>query len=155
MAGHRPERVAHLLQQAITEFLQRGKLKDPRIAQATIAEVQVTKDLKVAKVYVQVLGGAEEREETVEGLQSAESFIRRELRPLLSLKQVPQLIFRGDETAERADRVLGLLAQLDRERKGTVEPEPKKTKRPAAKTKRAPAKKGKKQAAAAVDDESE
>lgn len=135
MAGHRPERVAHLLQEAITELLQRGKLKDPRIGEATIAEVVVTKDLKIAKVYVQVLGGAEEREETVEGLQAAESFIRRELRPKLSLRIVPQLIFRGDETAEKADRVLGLLAQINREQKGG-EPEPKK-KAPAKKKTRA------------------
>ena len=125
MAGHRPERVAQLLQEAITEMLQKGKLKDPRIAEATVAEVQVTRDLKVAKVFVQCLGGAEEREETVEGLQAAESFIRRELRPKLSLKSVPQLIFRGDDTAEKADRVLGLLAQINKD-KPPVPPVPKK-----------------------------
>ena len=118
MAGHRPERVAHLLQEAITELLQRGRIKDPRVAEATISDVTVTKDLKVAKVYVQVIGNAEERDDTVEGLQNAESFIRRELRPKLSLRVVPQLIFRADETAERADRVLGLLAQIDRDRAG-------------------------------------
>ena len=59
MAGHRPERVAQLLQQAITEMLQRGKIKDPRVGEATVAEVKVTVDLRIAKVYVQVLGGAE------------------------------------------------------------------------------------------------
>jgi ribosome-binding factor A len=129
MAGHRPERVAALLQEAITEMLQRGKLKDPRIGGATIAEVVVTNDLKIAKVYVQVLGNAEEREETVEGLQAAEGWIRRELRPVVSLKSVPQLIFRGDETGEKADRVLGLLAQLNRDRlPPEMPPEPKKTK---------------------------
>lgn len=142
MAGHRPERVAALLQEAITEMLQRGKLKDPRIGEATIAEVVVTDDLRIAKVYVQVLGSAEEREDTVEGLQAAEGWIRRELRPGLSMKSVPQLLFRGDETGEKADRVLGLLAQLNRDRlPPEMPPEPKKTKakKPAEPAAKAPA----------------
>jgi ribosome-binding factor A len=116
MAGFRPERVAQLLQEAITEMLQRGHIKDPRVGQATVAEVRVTTDLRIAKVYVQAIGGAEERENTVKGLQNAEGWIRRELRPLLSLKSVPELLFRADDTAEKADRVLGLLAQLNQQK---------------------------------------
>lgn len=124
MAGFRPERVAQLLQEAITEMLQRGHIKDPRVGQATVAEVKVTTDLRIAKVYVQAIGGAKEREDTVKGLQNAEGFIRRELRPMLSLKSVPELLFRADDTAEKADRVLGLLAQLNQQKPATLTPVP-------------------------------
>lgn len=131
MAGFRPERVAQLLQEAITEMLQRGHIKDPRVGQATVAEVKVTTDLRIAKVYVQAIGGAKEREDTVKGLQNAEGFIRRELRPMLSLKSVPQLLFRADETAEKADRVLGLLAQLNQQKPATLTPVPVEEEEPA------------------------
>lgn len=122
--SNRPERVAKAIQEEITLLLQRGKLKDPRVAMATISEVRVTKDLKNAKIYVQVIGSPEEREATVTGLKNAAGFIRRELSQVMNMRQVPELRFHADDTAERADRVLGLLAGIAREREAKEPPAP-------------------------------
>ncbi|HVO31040.1 MAG TPA: 30S ribosome-binding factor RbfA [bacterium] len=135
--SNRPERVGKAIQEEITLLLQRGKLKDPRVAMASISEVRVTKDLKNAKVYVQVIGSPEEREATVTGLKNAAGFIRRELSAVMSMRQVPELRFIADDTAERADRVLGLLAGIAREREAKEPPPPS----------------GKKKASAASDDD--
>lgn len=115
MAGsNRFERVAALIREEIAALLLRG-LKDPRIKMASVAEVKVSKDLRSAKVYVQVIGTDVDRKQTVLGLQSAQGFIRRELRERLSLRSVPELTFLADETAEKADRVFELLAQVKRD----------------------------------------
>ena len=121
-APNRPERVGKMMQEEITMLLQRGSIKDPRVALATISEVRVTKDLRQAKVYVQVIGTPEEREATVKGLSSAAGFIRRELAKVMSMRVVPELRFVADDTAEKADRVLGLLAGLERDRSAKVPP---------------------------------
>jgi ribosome-binding factor A len=112
--NHRSDRVAASLKAELALILQRG-LKDPRIKMASIADVKVTADLRSAKVFVQVIGTPEDRASTVKGLQSASGFVRRELRARMSLKSIPELIFKADETAEKADRVLSLLAQAGRE----------------------------------------
>src|SRR5687768_8926520 len=116
MAGsHRSERVSALIRDELNALLQRG-LKDPRARGATVSDVKVSKDLKSAKVWVQYLGTPKERDSAVEGLTNATGFIRKELRERLSLRFVPELTFLPDEAGERADRVLGLLAQINRER---------------------------------------
>src|SRR5688572_16600013 len=112
MAGsHRAERVGALIRDEINSLLQRG-LKDPRARGATVSDVKVAKDLKTAKVWVQYLGTPKERDEAVVGLTSAVGYIRKELRERLSLRFVPELTFFADEAAEKADRVLGLLAKI-------------------------------------------
>lgn len=116
MAGsHRSDRVSSLIRDELNALLQRG-LKDPRARGATVSDVKVSKDLKNAKVWVQYLGTPKERDSAVEGLTNATGFIRKELRERLSLRFVPELTFLPDEAGERADRVLGLLAQITRER---------------------------------------
>ena len=121
MAGrdsNRPARVGAVMRDALNELLTRGKIKDPRVRPATISEVRVAKDLKNAKVYVQLITGtAQEKKETVEGLRKASAWIRRALRDALSLRSVPELTFTLDETAEKADKVMGLLAQIERDRR--------------------------------------
>jgi ribosome-binding factor A len=112
----RAARVGALIKQEISTLLVRGGIKDPRVKMATIADVQLTKDLKIAKVYVQVIGSGKEREQAVIGMTSAAGWIRKELKNRLSLRSVPELRFFADETGEKADKVLGLLAEIDRKR---------------------------------------
>ena len=122
MAGsHRAERVGALIRDEINALLQRG-LKDPRAQGATVSDVKVSKDLKSAKVWVQSLGTPAERDAAVEGLTRATGYIRKELRERLSLRVVPELTFFADEAAERADRVLGLLAQIGKDREKQAAP---------------------------------
>ncbi|MBR6315883.1 MAG: 30S ribosome-binding factor RbfA [Lachnospiraceae bacterium] len=73
------------------------ELKDPRIAEMTsITEVSVTPDLKQCKAYISVLGSDEELKQTMDGLKSAEGFVRRELARRINLRNTPEIRFIGD-----------------------------------------------------------
>ncbi len=118
--SNRPARLARVIREELAEILLRG-LKDPRIRSATVSGVEVSRDLRNAKVFVQVIGDPKEREATVKGLSRAAGFLRRELLHRMSIRSVPELRFVLDEAAERADRVMGILAKLDRERRGAAD----------------------------------
>ena len=76
-------------------------IKDPRIHPMTsVVSVEVTPDLKFAKVYVSVLGSKEDREKTSEGLKSAASHIRSKLAKNLNLRNTPELTFVMDDSIE-------------------------------------------------------
>ena len=91
------------------------ELKDPRIAvMTTVTDALVTPDLKTCRVYISVLGTEEEQEKTMEGIESAKGFIRRELAHRLNLRNTPELTFLPDHSIERGvmmskriDEVLG------------------------------------------------
>ena len=72
----------------------RGEIKDPRIGSLTgVTDVEVTPDLKLCKVYISVLGDEQAQKSTMEGLKSAEGFIRSRLAKNLNLRNTPELKF--------------------------------------------------------------
>ncbi|HEX6544517.1 MAG TPA: 30S ribosome-binding factor RbfA [Ktedonobacterales bacterium] len=95
--------------------LMRTRMKDPRIGFASITGVELSHDLRHAKVYVSVLGTPEEQRETMRGLESATGFLRRELAQRLTIRHVPEITFRLDESIARGARVLDLLKQVQTE----------------------------------------
>lgn len=104
-------RVSELIQRHLTELL-RTRVNDPRVQLVTITDVEVNADTTQAQVYFTTLGGPEAREETLEGLKSANGFLRRELGQGLRLRNIPELIFQWDESFERGERISSLLDQL-------------------------------------------
>lgn len=79
----------------------RGGIKDPRVAPWTsVVAAEVAPDLKTCKVYISVLGGEKEQKDTLEGLQSAEGYIRRELARTLNMRNTPQIRFILDQSIE-------------------------------------------------------
>lgn len=77
------------------------EMKDPRIDPMTsVIAVDVTPDLKQAKVYVSVLGSDEKKQATLEGLMSATPFIRKHLASTINLRNTPELKFYMDESIE-------------------------------------------------------
>ncbi len=90
------------------------EVKDPRVGLMTsVMDVYVAPDLKTCKVYISVLGGEEERENTLAGLNSAKGFIRHELARIVNLRNTPELKFVMDESiqygvdmAKRIDEVM-------------------------------------------------
>lgn len=79
----------------------RGEIKDPRISPWTsVVEAEVAPDLKSCKVRISVLGDEEARKNTLEGLQSAEGFIRRRLAGTVNLRNTPELFFVMDQSIE-------------------------------------------------------
>ena len=106
----RSTRVADQIRMEIADILFR-KTKDPRIQSVTVTDVEMTRDLRLARVFVTTL--AKEEKQVLEGLSKATGFIRGELSRRLSLRYSPELIFKKDESGERRDRILSLLDELD------------------------------------------
>ena len=77
------------------------EMKDPRIDPITsVIAVEVTPDLKQAKVYISVFGDGEKRKSTMEGLKSATPFIRKHLAKTINLRNTPELTFVMDASIE-------------------------------------------------------
>jgi len=109
--AHRPERLAEAIKQEISDVV-RDEMKDPRIGFVTITRVEVTADLRYAKVYVSVLGEEKEQNETVEGLKKAKGFMRSELGKRIRLRHVPEISFILDQSMDRGIKVLNLLNRV-------------------------------------------
>lgn len=88
-------------------------LRDPRLGFVTVMDVEVSsEDLGHATLFVSVLGEAEEQEEALAAMESALGFIRRELARRLTIRHVPELSVRYDDTSERAARVSAIIDRL-------------------------------------------
>ena len=112
MSTRRRRQVGDLLRDEISFIIQRG-LKDPRIGFASITRVEVSPDIRYATVYVSVLGTEEEQSQTMDALNSAAGFIRHELGPKLTMRNVPTLTFRLDRSMQHAENVARLLNEID------------------------------------------
>ena len=122
MQGKRLERVNQLIKEEISMLLQR-ELKDPRLGFVTVTDVDVTADLKHAKVYVSVLGPEERWMSSFQALESARGFVWNWLRRHLDLRVTPDIAFKPDRSMEHAAHIQSLLAGLrDRSRGGEGEP---------------------------------
>jgi ribosome-binding factor A len=111
MAGYRPIRVAELIQAEMAELLLRH-LKDPRLKMATISRVEVSPDLRHARVYVSRVGNAAEQQAAMAGFHQAAGFIRSHLGKHLHLRHVPQLTFQLDTAIAYGVRISRLLQDL-------------------------------------------
>lgn len=113
----RANRVGEEIRRIISALLING-LKDPRISSMTsVNKVDVTRDLSYAKIYVSVLGGAEEKKDTIDGLNSAKGFIRKSIGSNLDIRYIPQPIFVLDESIEEGIRMSKLIDDINKEQK--------------------------------------
>lgn len=111
----RSERVAEAIREEIATFLHEGA-KDPRLtAMVTVTTVEVTRDLRHAKVFVSLLGTDEEKRSTMEVLDRLTGHVRSRLARALRLRVAPEVAFRFDQSIERAARIESLLAQVRQE----------------------------------------
>jgi len=107
----RTQRLALSIQEEISLILQRG-LKDPRIGLVTVTGVDLSPDLRHAKVYVSVLGTKRESEASLAALEHAAGWIRRELGQRIRVKFLPELAFRIDTSQEYGSRIDRLLDEI-------------------------------------------
>lgn len=114
MGGTRQERVAEALRDEIASLL--SELKDPRVGFVSITRVEVSSDLRHARVYVSVLGDEAAKKATMEGLRSATGFIRSEVGRRVRLFRTPEIVFHLDESLEKGALVLKLIAEEQRAR---------------------------------------
>lgn len=119
----RLQRVNQLIREEISLLIQR-ELKDPRLGFVTVTEVDVTKDLRSAKVYVSVLGSEAQLQASLEALESARGFIRNWLVPRLRMRAVPHFTFHADRSMAHAAQIQTVLEELKTEERPAGEPGP-------------------------------
>jgi ribosome-binding factor A len=114
MSNDRMRRVNEAMREVLSDAIK--LLKDPRVGFVTVTDVRTSPDLRHAKVYVSVLGTESERAATMDGLASAHGVLQSAVNRELRLKRTPTLDFVYDDTAERADRLERMLADMESER---------------------------------------
>ena len=110
--NRRADRVAEAIRKEVATFLAED-VKDPRVVGlVTVTGVEVTRDLRQAKVYVSVMGSDTERAATFDGLNSVAAHLRSRVGRALRLRLAPEITFRLDESMARAARIESLLEQI-------------------------------------------
>jgi ribosome-binding factor A len=113
--SQRTDRLDSQIRAELMQLLQR-EMKDPRVGFATITRVETARDLGSARVWVSVLGSDAERSEAIAALTDAAPWLRRQLAARLTVRHIPQLVIRHDDSIEAGDRVLRILRELEEER---------------------------------------
>jgi ribosome-binding factor A len=115
MAEVRLRKVESLLKEEISGLISRRVIKDPRLApMTTVTEVEVSRDLHYAKVYVSFYGDSQIRTQSVEALNHASGFIHARLKDYLRLRIIPRLTFYADDSIERGVRLTNKIRDLNR-----------------------------------------
>jgi ribosome-binding factor A len=108
----RPDRVAEAIRVEVATFLSQD-VKDPRIiGLVTVTGVDVSRDLRVANVFVSIYGSETERVATLDGLSSVANHLRTRIGRVLRLRVAPEIVFKQDESVARAARIETLLSQI-------------------------------------------
>jgi ribosome-binding factor A len=109
----RTDRVNALLRQELQRLIQ-SEMTDPRIGFATVTSVEVSTDLRHARVFVSVMAEGEERQSSLRALEDARHFLRHQLAERTELRYVPELNFKLDTSIEQATRIDRLLREARR-----------------------------------------
>lgn len=110
----RMERVQKLLKRKISVILQ-SEINDPRVKHVTILKVEVSRDLREARVFCEIAVGEDEKKAILKGLKSASGFIRGELANSIELKFIPRLTFLEDRSEERKETMDKLFEKIEKE----------------------------------------
>ena len=111
MARLRAEKLQELLKQEISKIIL-NDLKNPNIGFVTVTEVEVTDDLRHAKVYFSLYGAQDTQSKTLKALEHSIGFIRSEIGKRIRLKFVPQLSLQLDKSLEYSTHIQSILAQI-------------------------------------------
>ena len=115
MANNRMERIKEEYKRELASIFR--NIKDPRLSMMTsVVSVEITKDLKYAKIYVSVMGSDEEKKNSVEALKSATGFIKREIGSRLKLRAVPQPSFVLDTSIDYGAHINSLINKINKDR---------------------------------------
>jgi len=116
MANLRDSRVGEEIKRELSLMIQ-AKMKDPRIkGLISITNVEVTKDIRYAKVYVSIMATPEEQKITLQVLEKASGFFRSELAKILTTRLTPELIFKHDTSLEYGAKIDDILAGINKEK---------------------------------------
>ncbi|MEB3266670.1 MAG: 30S ribosome-binding factor RbfA [Cyanobacteriota bacterium] len=123
--GRRVERVSALIRREVSELLTHG-IKDARVSNGlvSVTRVDVAGDLQHCRIHVSVFGSPAEQEQAMAGLRSASSWVKGELARRLAMRRTPEVVFVLDRGLAEGSSVLGLLSQLEEQRRQGTTPLP-------------------------------
>jgi ribosome-binding factor A len=110
MSGRRAERLAEQIKEEVSLIIA-GEVEDPKVGFVTVTDAKLSSDLRHAKIYVSVLGTADEVKVSLSALRHAGGFIRHQLGAVLRMKHTPELHFVYDDADLRAARIEELLSE--------------------------------------------
>jgi len=107
----RADRVSGLIQEVLSDLLKKD-IHDPRLKMATITNVKMSRDLRLARIYFSIFGDRTKAEAAAKGFESARGFIKRSLARKLSLRYMPDLVFFYDESFDYGSQIDELLKRI-------------------------------------------
>lgn len=120
MQYKRAERIGDLIKEEVSQIIQ-YELKDPGIGFVTITGVEVSDDLKHAKIFYSVLGDESAKKESSSALKRACGFVQHEIGRRLRLKYTPEIYFQFDPSVEYGARIETLIKEIHNSEKSTKE----------------------------------
>jgi ribosome-binding factor A len=109
--SRRPQRIALQIQQEISLMISRN-MKDRRVGFVTVMGVQLSPDFRHAKVFVSMMGGEDEKKESLITLNHAAGWIRHELGQRVRMKFVPDIVFLIDTSQDYGERIDKLIDEI-------------------------------------------
>lgn len=116
----RSDRVAEAIRNELSILLI-SKVRDPKLVNASVSRVEVTDDLKIARVFFTTLDGSKKAKSVEKALQRAKGFMRSHIASTLNLRFTPALQFRYDETVDKVAEIESIFQELENERKADSE----------------------------------
>jgi len=111
VTGHRQNRLAGEIQREISQII-RDQMKDPRVGFVTVTDVEVSGDIRHAKIFVSVLGDETVTESCLAGLSKAKGFIRSELARRINVRYMPELHFKVDQSLDYSQKINSILTKV-------------------------------------------
>ena len=116
MAVQRTDRLNSLLKEVISEVIRRD-VRNPHVTELiTVTRVQISKDLRHAKVFISVIGSEQDKIQTIEALNSAAGFIAVQSSHKVVMRYFPELVFKLDDSVEKHMRIEEILNKISQER---------------------------------------
>lgn len=108
------ERLRNVIQREVSQIIQQ-EMKDNKLGFVTITDVKVTNDLSLATIYVNFLGSENRNEAGLEVLNKSKGFIRSTLAKRLTIRKVPELQFKIDDSMEKGRKIDTILNEINKD----------------------------------------
>ena len=112
MATVKQDRMDSILTKEISRILQ-FELKNPKLGFVTVTDVQCTRDMSQAKVYVSFLGQQERNDAGMKILNQSKGFIRSTIAKNVKMRKVPELIFVQDTSLEQGRKIEMIIQEIN------------------------------------------
>ncbi len=113
MQAIRLKKVGSFLKEEISRLILNNRIKDPRVDKlVTVTDVEVSRDMQYAKVFVSYIGSQEKIKSVTDGLNHAAGFMQKEIGKIMHTRYTPRLSFHYDDSLERGYRIIKKIEEL-------------------------------------------